>query len=658
VVSIVIFLLLAGAGAVYYFCYFRHANQPTGDMTKSLLNHDSQLSMEMGAMDAVAVRKQATVEYSTLKKDLKEKMISAEKEIQVADTSKNYEVLGGLKKHFDELQELYDKVKELKPKSSSNAAEQQQLLQQLQNIRQAVPDAPRESLHSDKLDRLRTTPFDKNIDVPFAAMLGKSLSIGAAESDDAARKVLYAVRYLTVICSKEFEGRWELLEVIGVGGFGVVVRTNDKKLRQQVALKVVLPSDGTGVFGSDEQKRLNREALAMERVNHSSVATFHEAHFVEKKRLYFMVIELARGSSLAEVSQATGPLPTHKLLQICISLLSALDALHEKNIVHLDIKPGNIMYDESGADVSIKLIDFGLARAPSQSGTGAVDDVTAMHGTTMRTQSASVAGTVMYMPPEQIEGKPLGFHADIFSAGVTLYKLACGHFPHADMCHSQAAALRVLDSWVATPPPLANQWVGSVPRELSLVLATAISPLQEDRFPTAVAMLAALKALQEMHVVISSPGVSLQGENVMEFVQQSCAGRRDIAFGYDWEGSSSADDRDKQDINWSDGNSVKQSYWFKGYRESVKGQVKLLCQTHKCRIVLICIEGGPISQLEANEIRNTLVREVERDLASRKMKLDITVKQLTFDAFKQEMQLGHVDGKQGSSRQSHGSAPR
>ena len=264
------------------------------------------------------------------------------------------------------------------------------------------------------LDRMHTTPFDPDNDVPFSEDLqrtmgagaGASADMAAAMATDRAMKWVFAVRMVQQLAQThaEHKGRWRLQEVIGVGGTGVVVCSKDRVLKQAVAIKIVLPSQGTPVFGKDEQKRLKRERVAMQRINHPHVVKFHDAFFDESKLVYMMVMELAVGVSLQQLLDARGPLPQPKLTEIAAKLLSVLEELHSKNIIHLDIKPHNIMYYEAEDGTgtwTIKLIDFGLARAPSKVGEGS--SVVGAHSTdltTMGTQTQSIAGTLLYMPPE------------------------------------------------------------------------------------------------------------------------------------------------------------------------------------------------------------------------------------------------------------------
>jgi hypothetical protein len=175
--------------------------------------------------------------------------------------------------------------------------------------------------------------FDANSDVPFAPALRESLG-GRLQSDEA-MKWVSAVRMVQQLSERAYSNRWSLEEVVGVGGTATVVRANDRVLKQAVAIKVLLPSQGTPVFGKEEQRRLKRERLAMQRVNHPNVVRFFDAIYDEGKRMYMLVIELAVGTSLQQVLDTRGPLSQPRLLEIAVKLLSALEELHSKNIIHL-----------------------------------------------------------------------------------------------------------------------------------------------------------------------------------------------------------------------------------------------------------------------------------------------------------------------------------
>jgi serine/threonine protein kinase len=629
-------------------CYYYQRNP--------VKNEESDLGYyelsEIKAKPPEQERKTAEDAWTRLQVLLSVQKVQTQRREQDAVAAKQYELAEQMKEHLEHLDRLERQGSKLRQNSDSSIESQKRLQHEVEGLCIAAASGPRvrrSSLSPSEMDRMHIEPYDSQTDIPFALGLKKTLTIDGSSSSeelsDYGRRVLYSVRILRGLSDKFFDGRWKLQKIIGAGGTGTVVLARDKLLKQPVALKVVLPSGAVPTFGQEEQKRFERESIAMQRVQHPSIVHYYENHYDESKRIYFVVMEHCPGRSLEDVLNSDGPLAYHKLVEVAISLVGGLQELHSKNIIHLDLKPANIILDEDDSGVSIKLVDFGLARAPSGASRKVSVDMSVMM---THTKNQSVAGTLMFMPLEQLKSQSLDFRTDIFGAGVTLYRLGCKKFPHRDECKSLGDALSEVASWANTPPQSLEQQNPSIQAKFAQIVAKAISLQPGDRFSSAHAMLTALQALQEMNVVISSPGSSLQGENVMEFVQQACAVRKDIAFGYDWEGSSSADARDSERIDWSDGNSVKQSYWFKGYRESVKGQVKLLCQTHTGRIVLICIEGGPISQLEATEIRDTLVSEVKSDMESKTATLDIIVKPVTFEDFKQEMG-GKVSRQQNQS---------
>jgi serine/threonine protein kinase len=142
--------------------------------------------------------------------------------------------------------------------------------------------------------------------------------------------------------------------------------------------------------------------------------------------------------------------------------------MHEENIIHLDIKPQNVMFQESLIDGtwSIKLIDFGLAQASQERG----------ETKTMVTKNESVAGTLLFMAPEQLEKKALDPRTDIFAVGVTLYNLGCGCFPHRADCTSLVATVRELDSWESNPPaPLDQHRPNDIDSAFAAVIKTSPS---------------------------------------------------------------------------------------------------------------------------------------------------------------------------------------
>ncbi len=200
---------------------------------------------------------------------------------------------------------------------------------------------------------------------------------------------------------------YDVLGLLGQGGYGVVFRGYDRKLLRPVAIKMLHPMLAVT---SPPRKRFLREARAGASVKHDNVV---QVYAVEEDPIPFLVTEFVDGVSLQDRLDADGPLELPVLLSIGQQAASGLAAAHEKNIIHRDIKPANILL-ERGLEEKVKLTDFGLARA--------VDDASL-------TRSGAVLGTPLYMSPEQSNGGILDPRSDLFSLGSVLYAMASGRPP-------------------------------------------------------------------------------------------------------------------------------------------------------------------------------------------------------------------------------------
>lgn len=199
-------------------------------------------------------------------------------------------------------------------------------------------------------------------------------------------------------------GGYEILEVIGRGGMGVVLRAMDSKLNRVVAIKVLAPELASN---PQARKRFLREAQAAAAVSHDHVVTIHAVDDNEKTPL--LVMECIVGQSLQQKIDKVGALGLKEILRIGMQIASGLAAAHKQGLVHRDIKPANILL-ENGIE-RVKITDFGLARA--------TDDVGI-------TQSGQIAGTPQYMSPEQAMGHTVDQRSDLFSLGSVLYTLCTG----------------------------------------------------------------------------------------------------------------------------------------------------------------------------------------------------------------------------------------
>jgi Tol biopolymer transport system component len=210
-------------------------------------------------------------------------------------------------------------------------------------------------------------------------------------------------------------GDFEVEKVIGRGGMGMVLRAFDPCLQRTVALKVLDPQ----LAGNETaHKRFCREARAAAAVSHENVVAIYQVDEDEAAGLPFLVMQLVNGNSLQDRLDQEGPLPLKEILWVGLQAAGGLAAAHAKGLIHRDIKPANILLEEGDAvgprKPHVKITDFGLARA--------VEDV-------KLTQTGLVAGTPLYMAPEQARGEPVDHRADLFGLGCVLYACCTGRPP-------------------------------------------------------------------------------------------------------------------------------------------------------------------------------------------------------------------------------------
>ncbi|MEK6590077.1 MAG: protein kinase [Nitrospinota bacterium] len=203
------------------------------------------------------------------------------------------------------------------------------------------------------------------------------------------------------------EDRYDHIEKIGMGGMGAIYRAKDKILGRTVALKVIKDD-----FRSDTEavQRFIREAQSASALHHPGIITIFDINIGEPM---FIAMEFVDGRNLREKLNKKA-MPIKEFLKIAIDICDALEAAHSKNIVHRDIKLENIMLTNEG---EIKIADFGLASISTAS---------------RMTQAGQVLGTPLYMPPEQIKGKPTDNRSDIYSLGITFYEILTGSVPFPD----------------------------------------------------------------------------------------------------------------------------------------------------------------------------------------------------------------------------------
>jgi eukaryotic-like serine/threonine-protein kinase len=236
------------------------------------------------------------------------------------------------------------------------------------------------------------------------------------------------------LLGRVLDGRFELRHKIGAGGMGAVYAGWQRSVGREVAVKIIRADVAADPMSA---KRFLREAKLSSRISHPNTVTLHEFGQTEDGLLY-IVMELVRGRTLAEVLRRDQVLSTSRLIRIAVQLCDALEAAHNLGIVHRDLKPSNVLVlDEPRGRDHIKVLDFGLARS-------------LLGEETTATLSGVLVGTPAYLPPEAAQNAPPTVRGDLYSLGVILYELASGHRPFS------GANLHVLltKHLEEAPPPL------------------------------------------------------------------------------------------------------------------------------------------------------------------------------------------------------------
>jgi serine/threonine protein kinase/Tfp pilus assembly protein PilF len=203
-----------------------------------------------------------------------------------------------------------------------------------------------------------------------------------------------------------FAGRYEVIEALGVGGMGEVYRVEDKKVGQEVALKLIKPeiaADGKTI------ERFRNEMKTARMISHRNVCRMFDLG--EEKGTHFITMEYVTGEDLRSFLRRSKQLALGTAISIAEQVCEGLAEAHRLGVVHRDLKPGNIMIDKDG---NARIMDFGIALSPQGKG---------------MTGEGAIVGTPEYMSPEQVEGKEIDPRSDIYALGVILYEMVTGRVP-------------------------------------------------------------------------------------------------------------------------------------------------------------------------------------------------------------------------------------
>ena len=279
-------------------------------------------------------------------------------------------------------------------------------------------------------------------------------------------------------------GPYKVVRRLGQGGMGEVSLAYDARLKRHVALKSLLPKEGS----SDTRADIIREARAAAGLSHPGIAAIFD--ILEEADRTFIVMEYVEGQTLA-ARLAQGLPRWREAVDIGGQLCDALEAAHQNGVMHRDLKPANFILGNSGR---VKILDFGLAKHVPALASGSVSTTEASSAA-----SPGLVGTVGYIAPEQITGKRIDHRCDIFSLGAVLFEMFTGQrpFPERD---GLAYALAV----TSRPPPLAIDINPSAGASVSELLSRALEREPAERFPSAADLGRALRSLSHEPIDLPS----------------------------------------------------------------------------------------------------------------------------------------------------------
>ena len=256
------------------------------------------------------------------------------------------------------------------------------------------------------------------------------------------------------------DGRYEILEVLGVGGMAVVYKARCHRLNRMVAVKILKDE-----FSQDEEfrRRFHAESQAVAMLSHPNIVSVYDVSSTGDAD--FIVMEVIDGITLKEYMEKKGVLNWKETLHFAIQIAKALEHAHSRGIVHRDIKPHNVMVLKNG---SLKVNDFGIAQITSKS----------------TTLTKEALGSVHYISPEQAKGGRVDNRSDIYSLGIVMYEMISGRVPY-DGDSPVSVAIQHINGGAVKP----SHWNPNVPVGLEQIIARAMALLPGDRYSSATEML-------------------------------------------------------------------------------------------------------------------------------------------------------------------------
>lgn len=286
------------------------------------------------------------------------------------------------------------------------------------------------------------------------------------------------------------QGRYTIQAELGAGAMGRVFRAHDAKLQREVVIKVLADTYATN---PRVRERFVNEALIQANILHPNIVRAVDA--VEEGMLLAIVMDFVRGPSLEQyLMQRGGSLPWGEFRYLILPVMDAVATAHHNNVIHRDLKPGNILLDTGPSGFIPKVADFGIAKLLANEGGAA------------KTRAGAVLGTPSYMPPEQLKGvEDLDGRADVYALGAIMYQLATGQLPYGEHSEYQVTHF-VLSGHAPTPPSTFNP---HLPAGFDAIVAKAMAADRDDRYATVTELKAATEALGG---TAKSPPTVLEGD--------------------------------------------------------------------------------------------------------------------------------------------------
>ncbi len=282
-----------------------------------------------------------------------------------------------------------------------------------------------------------------------------------------------------IMKGQKINDRYQIIKTIGEGGMANVYLAYDTILDRNVAVKVL-----RGDLATDEKfvRRFQREALSASSLSHPNIVEVYDVG--EDNGQYFIVMEYIEGKHLKQLLKKRGNLTITEVIDIMLQITDGIAVAHDSYIIHRDIKPQNIMILENGL---VKITDFGIAMAMNAA---------------QLTQTNSVMGSVHYLPPEQASGTGATLQSDIYSMGILMYELLCGHLPYRG-----DNAVEIALKHLKEPLPSIREYLPTLPQSVENVILKATAKNPKNRYADAREMHEDLKTVMDDSRINEAPYV-------------------------------------------------------------------------------------------------------------------------------------------------------